>query len=376
MICGLMLSDSDNHLPLSKLAMQCISLPTELLDAIVGYITDTASCRTCTMVSQAFYQSASRRLYRSFHITIWDEARVTERHCKKLNTLLAMNPYVIASARSLALEFSIDNWSWHHVESEDGDEMDAGENKDDDEFWELTKFLLRMTHAPCLEQLSISSVYLELGSTLTWGRRLHTVRESVLLGLMAIRCMPSLRRVNLSCLNRPPTALVIGIPGLDTLESMSVDYGTFDISEPDTYWKWLDIPRKGPLAMCFKESKADWDAILRVNSQLSNLTYPALRQLTELRMKRLGDFYSYLQDIQKRTGGTTAPGPLFPSLTTFRYLTSEVDPYVSTDVAFQHPHLDQVARMLVAHCPRLYKLVLEVDPDKGKRQPASTNIVS
>ena len=62
---------------------------------------------------------------------------------------------------------------------------------------------------------------------------LRHVGQDIMVALLAVRFMPSLRCLELIGIVHPPTALVIGHPGVDRITTLCFEGVTFDIGKSE-----------------------------------------------------------------------------------------------------------------------------------------------
>lgn len=331
-----------HHLPSS---MPPFPLFPELLDLAFQHIGDYADLGSCRLVSRAFCAAASRSFYKTFSITLHCPGPAyTIARCKAMNELLNSKPHILDYIRTLRICLSMFATPWQDTGDPDEDSTPCVD------FPEMTKLLLTMTHAVGLEELTIGA-----GIGTGWIEARSAGKDNML-ALLALRCMPSLRRVHLEYIDSPPIALLIGIPGEDSVLEMAVSYGKLDIGKMEADWQDLGLPTEGPLAHPFKEAKADWETILRVTSQLhtfSSTETPPLHQLEDLDVKDIDRFHALLVYVQEKMGGRQ---PLFPRLGIFRY-----HPFRPSDTSAGET-TEWVGRMLAMDYTSIRKIIIIIQP--------------
>lgn len=327
--------------------MHTFPLLPELMDLVFQHVEEDRSLRSCRLVSRAFCAAATRSFFRTFNITLRDPIPTsnTIARCKAMNELLYQKSYILDYTRVIRIFFTSE-WEARDPLAEEFRGVSlAGIDSS-----ELTKLLLKLTQAVGLEEL-----FIDAGGWDSWHYTQNVGKDNML-ALLAIRCMPSLRRMHLEYLDNPPIALLIGIPGKDTLLEMSIESGSLDIEPMEAHWNALCVPVEGPLAHPFKEAKADWDTILLITSHIhrfSSAETPPLHQLGVLNVKELESFHTLMFYIQEKMGGRQ---PLFPQLRTFH-----CRPSISNDLsAGQTP--EWVGRMLFMDYGSVRKIVITMQP--------------
>ena len=278
--------------------MKPFPLPAELVELIVCHVDEANDLLFFRLLSQAFCQAASRTLYRTIGLTLHYEPTYSEKRCKVFNDMIDCKPYILNYIRSLRVDLSMDSGPWmgeSTVSSED-------DTRDPDcvDHQEFIGFLLKMTRAARLEELSVKR-------NKSSDPTLRHVGRDIMMGLLAVRFMPSLRRLQLINLAHPPTALVIGHPAVDRINTLTVKGGAFDIAKSEEDWECLGIPAQGPLSTTFKETYVNWDSVLRVHFQLSAFDIQKTRpfnSVTHIHLDPILPFYEYmLEGVQRRMGG-------------------------------------------------------------------------
>ena len=275
-------------------------LYAELLDGIIGHIDQRRDLWTCASVSRDFYRAASRHIYRHLDVTLGILAHNSgEKYCKMLNGLFEAKPFVLNSVRSLRLVVppSATGLATLHTP---------------DKFRHSTEFLLRLTHAQSLEELKIEKQTSPMDyRSLPYDEDSALVNQLGLhfsLALEAVRCVPSLHKVELVRLGGAPTVLFTGIPGKDAVVHLCVDSVTFEGKTSEhTSWTLSDLSRDSQLAAHFERARADWPNILLAHTQLDAFSRrgdPPLRTLRHLCLTSLSTFQDFLHDVRRRVYGT------------------------------------------------------------------------
>ena len=333
--------------------MDPFPLAAELVDLILYHVDDSKDLRSYRLASQAFCRAASRILYRSIGVTLHHDPTYSERRCKVFNEMLQSKPYIFNYIHSLRVDLSMDIGPWTgelRLVKPDYDTVDP----DSIDHQEFTKLLLNMTHASGLEDLVVRRG--------TEHLTLRHVGVHIMTALVAVRFMPSLRHLQLICLEDPPKALVIGHPGLDGITSLSVKLGTFDFEESEADWKDLGIPTHGLLSTSFREAMVDWDTVLRVHSQLDTFNLketPPFHAVTRIDLYPIFPLYEYLQEVQRRMGGRQ---PVFLNGKTLHYRTFSA-PLHTVYGEPDWPSLYDARQMVAAECANIRKLVIEISID-------------
>ena len=328
-----------------------LPLYAELLDGIVDQVDTRADLWACALVSTGFYRAVARQLYQLIRLSVYSGAEHSEDRCKTLNSILEEKPYLLNNVRSLHVE------GW--VSAKVIDQL-GGKQVVEECYPELVKVLLRLTHAQALEELKIETRN-AFGHEFRVGFDLHEMPHC-LLALAAVRCMPSLRRVELMMLENPQAVLVTGIPGQDQVAYMKIRSITYDENKAETVSnKSLDIPRVGPLAVYFQEAKADWTSILLVQNQLDAFkdAPQPLQKLEHLHLTSFLAFHNVLCGVQRRIYGVGWSGPSLPSqLTTFHYSYPAMNERLARAQCNQ---MAQAGKRLGQDCLQLRSLVLTLD---------------
>jgi len=268
--------------------------------------------------------------------------------------MLDSKPYTFRYIRSLRVDVSMEMVSWIpgeatfilHTVMSDPDCVNHQE---------FTKFLLKMTRASRLEELVVKRNKRGLED-------LRCVGRDIMMGLLAVRFMPSLRRLQLINLAHPPTALVVGYLGIDKLDKLSVTGGHFDVEKSEVDWKGLRIPEDGPLSTSFKEAFVDWKSILRIHSQLSAFDIketPLFPAVTHLHLDPMRLFYQrFLEQVQDRMGGRQ---PTFRKLKVLHYRSFSPSALFPTwdnesDPLFPGSRLKKIAD----ECSTVQKLIVDI----------------
>ena len=326
-------------------------LSAELVHLVLSHLNDNIfDLRSCRLASQAFSTEASRILYRSIRITLHYEPSYSERRCKLFNEMLQSKPWILNYIHSLRVDLSMEIGPWMgelrlvNYVTMDPDSIDHQE---------FTKLLLNMTRASGLEELVVIR-----------GRRiccsLRHVGQDIMTALVAVRFMPSLKRLQLIGLEDPPVALVIGHPGLDRITTLSVKRGSLDIEKSEADWKGLGIPTRAALSTSFREAMVDWDSLLRVHSHLSTFNLketPPFHEVTHIDLSPILPFYEYLQKVQKRMGGRQ---PLFPHLKTLHYRSFGAPTHPDSLEEPDPRILESAKEMVARECPTIQKLIVDI----------------
>jgi len=333
--------------------MDPFPLPAELLDPIVYYVYKGRDLYSCRLLSRAFNQAASRLLYQSISITLHSPPIYTNKRCEVLNDMLQRKPHILNWIRSLNVNLTMGFGPrmWGYEAPEDYVVLDSHSF----DHQEVTELLLTMTHAPRMEELVVRK---DRGDNLP----LRHIAQDIMTALVALRFMPSLRRLQLIGLQDPPVALVIGHPGLDGVISPSVNRGTFIIEKSEANCKGLGIPTQGPLSTSFRNARVDWDSVFRVQSHLNtfNLTEtPPFHAVTHADLYPILPFYEYLQEVHQRMGGRQ---PAFARLKVLHYRTFSAladDIYGDLD----RPDLHDSRQMVADECANIEKLIVNIAID-------------
>ena len=333
-----------------------LPLPPEVIDLVVGAMDSDKDRKLCASVSSAFFRAASQHLYRSMQITVFEDARFSERRCENLNAIFTANPYVLNSIRSLRINFSLEIWgSFSHPDDPMGFE-------NAEEHHEFTKFLLKLTHASGLSELALESLSDEWGDALLVGRPMSEVKDSVLLALIGIRSLRSLSYVDFNRVNNPPAALVFGIPERDNLRNMAVDLGSFVVEAAGTsQTRLLRVPGEAPLAEHFQKANVDWNAILRFHFHPESFRGPLLPKLSHLRLNDPVRYFGYLSGIETQTMGHS--GILLPQLQSFHFCTDGRQPWSATPTRAE---MAEMGRILESHLVRISDLKVDLQGCSGK----------
>ena len=338
-------------------------LYAELLDAVVDNLDQRRDLWACALVSRDFYRAASRHLYRHLYIKLGNLAHDPgEKYCEILNALFEAKPFVLNSVRSLQLVVppSARGIPASHIQAK---------------FRQATELLLRLVHAQALEELKVERQIHFLAHRIRALRLVDRALQNQLgqhfvLALLAVRCVPSLRRVELARLDGVPMVLVTGIPSEDAVVQLSVESVTFDVEASETSWTLSDVPQDGPLAIHFERARADWASIVHARTQVDGFKRAdsALHTLRYLRLASVSTLYEFLSGVPSRTGygaGTGDQARILFSLKTIHYAGRETrkppfDGWGDTD-------LTPAGATLARYSPQLHTLILDLDSALGLR---------
>ena len=335
--------------------MEPFPLAAELVELVVSHIDDSRDLRSCRLLSQAFCRAASQNIFRSISVTLYDPPVYTNKRCEVMNEMLQSKPYILNWIRSLNVKFSMGRGPQTLQWDEEDQDYDLVEPHSIHDHQEFTKFLLTMTCASGLEELVVK-----------WCSQYRTLRhvgQDIVPALIAVRFMPSLRRLQLVDLEDPPMGLVIGHPDVDGITNLSVKRGSFDVGKSEAYWKDLEIPTQGPLSSTFREARVDWDSVSRVQSQLSTFNVkemPFFHTATHLDLNPILPIYDYLKEVQLRLGGRQSA---FEQLKVLRYWSFTPSPTWNWDDP--DPRVLEKARQMVgSECSTIQKLILDIEVDE------------
>ena len=262
---------------------------------------------------------------------------------------------------------------------QDGDGGEAEEDQTDS----FVALLLRLAHSPRLQELTVEyktsrynrAEFMEKeDAAKRWLKDI--IGPTAPLALCAIRCIPSIRRVHLINLYYPPLPLLIGIPGSDAVEYLTLQGVNYSLRpsmqlQARNYWIGTDIQSDGPLAALFRAAPLDWEEILRIwrkdldSSAAAGAALP-FHRLSYLSLTRGSRF---AQDPEGVAG--LMSGELLPALTTFHERTISLFPGYMAGLSFDHPQSPWLVRF-----SHLDRLIIDVAALTGSSQISQKKLSS
>ena len=232
-------------------------------------------------------------------------------------------------------------------------------------FHQTTELLLRLAHAQGLEELTVERKRVPIYRLLPAPVKRRLARrlgQHFLLALGGVRCVPSLRRVELVRLDGVPAVLVTVMIGKDAVVHLSVYSVTVDAEALDKVTSLSQVPR--PLIVHFQRANADWESILLLHTRVNafECADPPLHTLRHLRLASISTLRGFLQAVQKLMYGTERK-QLLPNLKTVHYTGRET--LHDESIGYRDANLFQVGLVLAQHCPQIQELIVNLGPIYG-----------